>query len=448
MKNENGENDSSSSSSDLKRQRMAKRWRTRASKWQGYLYKCYNGKQIPANSTERGVYWLQLRINGKRCRIPLKDEQGNRIRSLQEAERIRQKIIAPLLLQQREQIVTFILQQLNAERELLALNANKNANKNAKDVLIKDMVDNYLNYKLQNSDNYTAQMKGTLSRLCKYLNTNFSQLKYISEIPTKAIQSYLDSNGTVTASYYNTQAKNIRAAFILLMKDYTEANVGWKNPVLGINYRIVTANNRFSKLCLTNDQVAALLKSAEEKDIIWKILFTIGAYTGLRLGDCATLKWKEVDLEKKIITKIAHKNLKYAQKPLIVGIHAELEKVLLAQKDRNIRSDFVIPELSDYTSNHATCSRVKKAVRKIFNNAGIKTTASNEGMGKIDRKLYGFHSFRHTYISRLISLGVPLAVVQESVGHSRAAQTEHYTQIQQKNVIEAIKILNFTNDNT
>ena len=39
---------------------------------------------------------------------------------------------------------------------------------------------------------------------------------------------------------------------------------------------------------------------------------------------------------------------------------------------------------------------------------------------------YGAHSFRHSFVSFCASAGVPLAVVQQIVGHGSPAMTEHY----------------------
>ena len=40
-----------------------------------------------------------------------------------------------------------------------------------------------------------------------------------------------------------------------------------------------------------------------------------------------------------------------------------------------------------------------------------------------------FHSMRHTFITRLAEIGVPLEVTQSAVGHMSAAITRHYRHI-------------------
>jgi integrase len=41
----------------------------------------------------------------------------------------------------------------------------------------------------------------------------------------------------------------------------------------------------------------------------------------------------------------------------------------------------------------------------------------------------GFHSLRHTFVSRCAEAGVPAAVVMSIVGHECVAMTQHYTHI-------------------
>ena len=42
---------------------------------------------------------------------------------------------------------------------------------------------------------------------------------------------------------------------------------------------------------LTVDELRRLMDAADREGPEWKTLFTIGVYTGLRLGDCCRLEW-------------------------------------------------------------------------------------------------------------------------------------------------------------
>ncbi|MCK4982997.1 MAG: tyrosine-type recombinase/integrase [Victivallaceae bacterium] len=66
-----------------------------------------------------------------------------------------------------------------------------------------------------------------------------------------------------------------------------------------------------------------------------------------------------------------------------------------------------------------------------------------EARNIIKRKanIYGFHSFRHSFVSFCAKAGVPLPVVQAIVGHGNPAITRHYIHIGEESVKQAINAL-------
>ncbi len=81
-------------------------------------------------------------------------------------------------------------------------------------------------------------------------------------------------------------------------------------------------------------------------------------------------------------------------------------------------------------------SSIVRSVQRVFAAAGFENP-KEEGKRRVTK--YGFHSFRHSFVSFLINAGVPVAVVQEIVGHGNPIMTQHYTHISQK---QRHKILN------
>ena len=81
------------------------------------------------------------------------------------------------------------------------------------------------------------------------------------------------------------------------------------------------------------------MKAATKAGGEWKRLFTIGIYTGLRLGDCCCLAWNSVNLERGVIQLIPTKTRKHAHgQPVTIPIHpqlhAELEAALARDHER------------------------------------------------------------------------------------------------------------------
>lgn len=171
---------------------------------------------------------------------------------------------------------------------------------------------------------------------------------------------------------------------------------------------------------LTIDELARVCGSVAGE---MRLLFAVGIYTGLRLGDCCLLEWGSIDLARNRISTIPRKTARHAHgKPVIIPLHGVLAS-MLAEIPPDARTGYLLPETAKtYTRNKALVSR---KIQRIFTDAGIKTqTTADEGKrAHVD---VGFHSLRHTFVSLSANAGAPLAVVQAIVGHSNPAMTRHY----------------------
>lgn len=159
-----------------------------------------------------------------------------------------------------------------------------------------------------------------------------------------------------------------------------------------------------------------------------RLLFAIGIYTGLRLGDAATLRRGEVDLHRRIICRIPSKVARRKPQPIIIPIHPSLA-TLLEEMPVDEKGDFVMPEMAERYQRDAAA--VSKRIQDHFESCKVKThrTATGEGTGKRAIVEVGFHSLRHTFVSMCRQANAPLSVVEAIVGHSNPAMTRHYTHV-------------------
>ena len=156
---------------------------------------------------------------------------------------------------------------------------------------------------------------------------------------------------------------------------------------------------------------------------MWRRLFTVGMYTGLRLGDCCRLAWNAVNLERGVIQLIPAKTRKHSHgQPITIPIHPMLMSAL-NEIPKSERGDFVLPELADFYKNSKW--RVSRGLELIFKAAHIETSIRIEGR-RTRTPEATFHSLRHTFVSLAANAGVPLPVVASIVGHSSTAMTRHY----------------------
>ena len=173
--------------------------------------------------------------------------------------------------------------------------------------------------------------------------------------------------------------------------------------------------------------VAELERVVSSVDGEMRLLFALGIYTGLRLGDCLALNWGAVDLARGFIQWIPHKTAKHGT-VVRIPLFPALARIL-AETPAESRRGLLVPGLAeDYERcNPYFCRKVKA----VFEASGIATQAETDRANpktKTKRKAVevGFHSFRHTFVSLCANAGVPLHIVQAIVGHSNAAMTSHY----------------------
>ncbi len=158
-----------------------------------------------------------------------------------------------------------------------------------------------------------------------------------------------------------------------------------------------------------------------------RTLFFIGLYTGLRLKDCALLKWEAVDLEGGFIRTKPIKTIRHGIS-VSIPILPPLAEALKAARPSNpeeAQGVYVLPELAKgYQSSGG--KYLSNRLVTVFRRAGIETTSEAEGRS---RKVtdFGFHSLRHTFVSMAARAGIRQEVVRAIVGHTNTAMTLHYT---------------------
>lgn len=169
-----------------------------------------------------------------------------------------------------------------------------------------------------------------------------------------------------------------------------------------------------------------------------RLLFAIGLYTGLRLVDCALLKWDSVDLQRRVVSVIPRKTARH-NIAVAIPMHGTLA-AMLADIPPEARRGYVMPGIADRYTNHN--GRFQQDLRCVFEKCGIETRMdAPTGQGTRARVAVGFHSLRHSFVSLMANGGAPLAVVQRIVGHKAALMTAHYYHESQTALQSAVAIL-------
>ena len=157
-----------------------------------------------------------------------------------------------------------------------------------------------------------------------------------------------------------------------------------------------------------NLQIRSLSEAEQEKLLqccspYLQDLVTFAINTGLRLGEILNLRWEEVDLENAVIKMLVRKNRRMLEVPLNDTALAVVNGWCGLRKCEYV---FYNPETGGQWKD--LWLGLKKACRK----AGLDDVT--------------WHTFRHTFASRLTRSGADLVTVKELLGHSSISVTMRY----------------------
>ncbi|MFD2111308.1 tyrosine-type recombinase/integrase [Thiorhodococcus fuscus] len=154
----------------------------------------------------------------------------------------------------------------------------------------------------------------------------------------------------------------------------------------------------------TPDEVFQLLEAASPKDTPLADLIRLGMWTGARISELCGLKVEQVHLDAPF-PFFRIEDSKTAAGIRTVPVHPELKETL----ERLTKSSDDGYVLSGLTPDKY----------------GDRSNAIGKRFGRLKKKLgftsqHGFHSFRHTVITRLLNADVQQSVVASIVGHDSA----------------------------
>lgn len=162
---------------------------------------------------------------------------------------------------------------------------------------------------------------------------------------------------------------------------------------------------------LTHEQIASLLdKTDAKKDNELSAFVRCLLYTGLRLGDAATLQRAMYNPKTGVICRIMAKTGRKVEFPL----HPAMQTWFNARTE----GKYIFPNTA---RQYLGCADVvKKKIKRLFNAAKIKGEPGQ----------YCAHCLRTTFASICAENGVPLAVIQSWLGHTSSMVTRIYARIE------------------
>jgi len=371
----------------------------------GYLFKRGNN------------FYCSWRVDGKPITRALRDDSGQPITTKREAEIARTALMTPIATADKVAVLESIEMKLKGHKAELAQWEDEQHPPASIVQAWSDFL--HSNNRPDSGGSTLRQYEFQWHAFVNWMQERHPEILTLRAVSKEIAEEYASSltHGRYSASTFNKHLNLLTLVFRVL-KRKTKMTF---NPWEDIQHKRVVAHSRRE---LTIDELRKVCQAAAGE---LKLMLALGIYSGLRLGDCATLRWAEVDLVRALIRRIPNKTARRNPKPVIVPIHPGLRD-MLSGTPLNQREDYVLPEIAKIYNRRT--DMVTDMVQKQFKACGIKLYKPGTGTdGKRAVIEVGFHSLRHSFVSLCRASNAPLAVVQSIVGHSSPAMTRHYTHL-------------------
>ena len=352
-----------------------------------------------------GVWYFRLMVNGAAVK------QSLHTSSLEKARRLRDEMRLSFLGRMSEKKR---LEQV--ERQLAGIEAEEERERKSplKGTLLIHAFKLFENdpsriaCKRQQMDNHRSNW----TQFLKWLVSNHREIMYCRQVTRAICQEWAaDLLKNVKAiNTYNRHITSVRHVFTSL-GGYDEE---LRNPMERIHQRKDT--DCISREPFTDEELKAILTSTNKE---FRMLAAVGLYTTLRLGSARKLAWEQFDDSLTYLTAIHDKTGADASQRIADELREILEEVPKAA-----RHGLMFPTFAEKPKCNA-CQLVQNCLALC----GIVTKKSVEGLNGKTRTvcIKGFHSFRHTAITRALRNGAGVAQVRRLAGHASETMQKRYT---------------------
>ncbi len=232
---------------------------------------------------------------------------------------------------------------------------------------------------------------------------------YLHEITSEMIYDFIA----------NKQKSNLSNRYIsdilVLMKSvirYGEVHYHIKNPMNNI---VMPKKYKNEILRLSVSEEAVLKKVIAENHSRVTLAVVLALMTGLRIGEICALQWKDIDIKKRIITVS-----KTIQRIRCINGNRKTKVIITEPKSRSSFRKVPIPEsiiqiLREFQTEAEdfVLSGNRKPIEPRTMQYRFSRILKNVNLPSVH-----FHSLRHSFASKCISLGFDMKSLSEILGHS------------------------------
>lgn len=281
----------------------------------------------------------------------------------------------------------------------------------------------------ENSKNLRHTTLAFNSYILKIVLQYFNDVK-LCDVSSQHIEKYIHylRNEYKTSQNATLSPKTIKHHYCLLNSVFEHAvrteNIS-TNPVEKVETPKLVRHRVES---LSKGEVSVFIKELEKLPLKQKVMYMILLTTGIRRGECFGLKWKDIDLEHKLIS--IERNVSYTSKAGIV--------VGLPKTNTGIRiipiTDKLMQFLSEYKQSQSRSMHSEMEMFLFPSNTSpyepqdptYITKHMSRFMKQIGLPQMSPHDLRHTCASLLLQSGADIKSVQDILGHADASTTLNF----------------------
>ena len=285
-----------------------------------------------------------------------------------------------------------------------------------------------------------------IDSLLEYLHTS-DTTPLLSDVTGEIVQQFLNDVRVRTSSSTANFYRKVLNAFFAHALENKKIRT---NPVKSIGtFKSNKEEIEVSRRPFELSEIRSAYSAAPNN--FWRFAIVFGLYTGLRLGNIVSLRWRNVDLRHKLVSVVDIKSPEKLQIPIVSPFLLNLLAELRRRAPKARPDDFVFPDyariyLSKSKDGENNSAKLSTEFRSILVNAKLlgKYEHKEQGKGRSCRRAVAalsFHSLRHNFVTMLKERGASQMVARELVGHDSDAVNDLYTHTSPKIIRQSLKRL-------
>ena len=281
-----------------------------------------------------------------------------------------------------------------------------------------DLVDRYIAQVLPHKPKMIKQQQSQLlwwkKQIGHYLLADVSPA-LISECKERLFSDKNDKGKTRAPATVSRYLSALSHAFTFAVNEW-----GWveHNPVSKVKKPTEPRGRvRFLDEAERKELLAAC-KASSNKDLYTIVVLALS--TGMRQGEILTLKWKDIDFQRR---QLALHETKNNERRVVPVVRYAFEVLSEHGKVRNIESDYVFPKCAQ---------KGQSAIRKAWDKA-VKEAKLED---------FRFHDLRHTAATYLAMNGATLAEIAEVLGHKTLQMVKRYAHLSKAHTSSIVEKMN------